>query len=201
MDETLTPQNWPGHTRYLPLELRARAVTVMPGECKYSREGAVFTTLLGSCVSLCLIDSEARVGGMNHFMLPGDYDPDHLVSQSARYGGYAMEFLINEVLKLGAIKQRLQAKVFGGANFMADVPSVGEKNIEFARYYLASERIPIVSSDLGGDCARRIYFSSSDSRVLLKRLKGSVRRLIERERALGNRIIAAPPRHEITLFD
>lgn len=201
MDETLTAQNWPRHSRYLPLEFRARAVTVMPGECKYSADGAVFTTLLGSCVSLCLTDPVAGAGGMNHFMLPGDCDSENLISRSARYGGYAMEFLINEVLKLGAVKERLQAKLFGGANFILDVPSVGEKNIEFARFYLASERIPIISSDLGGGCARRIYFSARDGRVMLKRLKGNARRLVERERLFSSRVNAVPSPHEITFFE
>ncbi|WP_234984201.1 chemotaxis protein CheD [Roseivivax jejudonensis] len=118
----------------------------------------VFTTLLGSCVATCLCDPIAGVGGMNHFLLAGR---DGEMGNSERYGSYAMEVLINALLKLGARKSRLEAKLFGGATMGGGIGRIGAANCVFARDYLNTEKIPLVSSSLGGERARRLRYRPS----------------------------------------
>jgi len=110
-------------------------------------------TILGSCVSACLYDPLRGVGGMNHFLL-ADGDGQ----EAMRYGVYAMEILINDLLKMGASRDRLQAKLFGGAKIMERLNDIGAENARFARKFLATEGIPVVSESLGGRRARRIEF-------------------------------------------
>ncbi len=110
-------------------------------------------TILGSCVAACLYDPLRGVGGMNHFLLAeGDGQ------EAMRYGAYAMEVLINDLLKLGASRDRLEAKLFGGAKIMDRLNDIGAENILFARKFLATEGIPVVGESLGGRRARRIEF-------------------------------------------
>ena len=115
----------------------------------------VLTTVLGSCVAACIRDSVARVGGMNHFLLPkGDgNDRDALC-----YGVNAMELLINGLMRHGGLRERMEAKVFGGANVMAALSDIGSRNGAFARHFLAEEGIRLVSADLGGTLPRRIEY-------------------------------------------
>ena len=122
------------------------AVKVLPGEYYVSNEDLVIMTVLGSCIAACIWDGNARTGGMNHFMLPdGDGSEG-----SGRYGSYAMELLINEMFKLGARRETMQAKIFGGAQVMAGFTTmnVGERNTRFVLDYLSTERIPVVSQDV-----------------------------------------------------
>lgn len=150
------------------------AIKVLPGEYFATKERKLIVTVLGSCVSVCLRDPIAGVGGMNHFLLPMDErgTPD-LVAASARYGVYAMEILINHLMKLGAKKENLQAKVFGGANVLPGMPNskVGTKNSEFVRLYLSKEHIEIYSSDLQGVQPRKVFFFTDSGKVLIKKLK------------------------------
>jgi len=150
------------------------AVKVLPGEYFVSNEDIVVQTVLGSCIAACLWDGRSRVGGMNHFMLPDGDTGDG----SGRYGSYAMELLINEMLKLGARRETMQAKVFGGAQVMAGFTSmnVGERNTQFVQDYLATERIPIVSQDVLDIHPRKVCFFrlpekpwSSDSPIRIRR--------------------------------
>ena len=131
---------------YLDHHFQHNAVKVLPGEYFVADESMVIMTVLGSCIAACLWDSRARVGGMNHFMLP---DGD-LADASGRYGSYAMELLINEMLKMGARRETMQAKIFGGAQVMHNFTTmnVGERNTNFVLNYLHTERIPIVSEDV-----------------------------------------------------
>lgn len=139
---------------------------VLPGDFRVSREPVVFTTLLGSCVAACLYDPTHRVAGLNHFLLPVQRAPDLAplaLTQTGRYGIDAMELLINALLKQGAERTRLRAKVFGGAALM-DLPreipgqAIGEANVRFIREFLEAERIPIEAEDLGGNRGRVIHF-------------------------------------------
>ncbi len=132
------------------------AVKVLPGEYFVARESLVIMTVLGSCIAACLWDSRMHVGGMNHFMLPEADGGD----ASGRYGSYAMELLINEMMKLGARRETLQAKIFGGGQVMANftTTNVGERNTRFVRDYLATERIPVVSEDVLDICPRKVVF-------------------------------------------
>lgn len=140
-----------------------RTTTVIQGEHRLSGDpGEVMTTLLGSCVAVCLHDPHRRVGGMNHFLLPegGQGDPS-----SARYGLHAMELLINGLLKLGASRAELVAKAFGGARIRDGLYAAGPANAAFARRFLADEGIPCLTTSLGGDRARRVRFWPATGRV------------------------------------
>jgi chemotaxis protein CheD len=119
-------------------------------------QSIVLTAILGSCVACCLHDPLARVGGMNHFLLPGDVSSG---DDSLRYGVNSMELLINGLLRRGARRDRLEAKLFGGARVLAGLSDVGSQNAAFARRFLKAEGIPTVAESLGGDQARRVRFS------------------------------------------
>lgn len=144
------------------------AVKVLPGEHFVSNENMLMMTVLGSCISACLWDASARVGGMNHFMLPDSGNAEGC----GRYGTYAMELLINEMIKRGARRETMQAKVFGGAQVMAGFSSmnVGERNTQFVLAYLAMERIPVVSQDVLDIHPRKVCFFPSSGKALVKRL-------------------------------
>lgn len=142
------------------------AVKVLPGEYFVHDEDILITTTLGSCIAACLWDRERRIGGMNHFMLPeGSGD-------SGRYGSYAMELLINEMMKRGASRLTMEAKVFGGGAVISGMNSinVGERNTQFVTDYLQTERIPIVSRDVMDIYARKVCFLPASGKAMVKRL-------------------------------
>jgi chemotaxis protein CheD len=135
-----------------------KTIPIVQGEHAVSADPAtVFSTVLGSCVAVCLHDAMTAVGGMNHFLLPGD-DASRRGRDVERYGVQLMEVLINDLMKLGARRERLQAKVFGGAKIVRGLGNVGAANAEFARTFLSHEGIRIVAADLGGARARRVQF-------------------------------------------
>lgn len=144
------------------------AVKVLPGEYFVSGEDLMIMTVLGSCIAACIWDGRSRAGGMNHFMLP---DGDSL-DGGGRYGSYAMELLINKLLKAGARRESMQAKVFGGAQVMAGFTSmnVGERNTQFVLDYLSTERIPVVSQDVLDIHPRKVCFFPVTGKALVKRL-------------------------------
>lgn len=144
------------------------AAKVLPGEYFVAREQLAIMTVLGSCIAACLWDSRMRVGGMNHFMLPDGEAGD----SSGRYGSYAMELLINEMMKLGARRETLQAKIFGGGQVMANFTTmnVGERNTRFVQDYLATERIPVVSEDVLDIYPRKVVFFPVTGKAMVKRL-------------------------------
>jgi chemotaxis protein CheD len=142
------------------------------GEIYASATPATIETILGSCVSVCLFDKQMKTGGMNHILLPGKGDMSKF-DGGARYGINAMEMLINKLMKLGARKKRLQAKLFGGAHIMQSLKkenSPGLKNIAFIEKFMELENIPIVSRDTGGVNARRVHFHTHTGDVYLKTL-------------------------------
>lgn len=141
---------------------RRNAVHVIQGEYAVSAEVDTFLcTLLGSCVSACIRDPHAGVGGLNHFLLPeGDGSPGNL-----SYGVNAMELLINDLLSRGARRDRLEAKLFGGARMIRSAHDIGAQNAEFAKGFLAAEAISLTGSSLGGNQARRIEFWPASGRV------------------------------------
>lgn len=149
-------------------------IEIGPGEHYVGTSGVVIKTLLGSCVAVCLYDPIAKVIGMNHFLLAADNlkRADILDSRAGHYGMHAMESVINSMSKLGANKNRIQSKVFGGGNVVkqlirddGDFKTVGDQNIAFAFEFLKRERIPIQKHDVGGKCGRIIYFDSNDFSV------------------------------------
>ncbi|CAN5379894.1 chemoreceptor glutamine deamidase CheD [soil metagenome] len=164
---------------------RKEAVKVLPGEYFVDSNDILIMTTLGSCIAACLWDTRAKVGGLNHFLLP-DGDGD-----SGRYGSYAMELLINELLKRGASRSTLEAKVFGGGQVIAgmETMNVGERNTRFVLDYLRTERIPVVSKDVLDVCARKVCFIPSSGKVLVKRLASTnTAALLAREKAAAQRI-------------
>lgn len=146
--------------------------TVMQGEAFASAdESVVMSTVLGSCVATCLYDPLARVGGMNHYLLAKPLDQSIACSDGS-YGLFLMELLINEMLKLGAVKGRMKARLYGGANISAGLGRIGSDNAEFARQFLRDESIQTVFEDLEGNCARRVEFSPANGRVRARKVAG-----------------------------
>jgi chemotaxis protein CheD len=145
------------------------AVKVLPGEYYVDTEDMLVMTTLGSCIAACLWDRNAKVGGMNHFMLPEGG------SDSGRYGSYAMELLINEMMKRGASRQTLEAKVFGGGAVIGGMSTinVGERNTAFVMDYLKTERIPVVSKDVLDVYPRKVCFLPHSGKAMVKRLAPS----------------------------
>lgn len=135
-----------------------RRIHIVQGEYRVTDDpDVVVSTLLGSCVAACIRDPVAGVGGMNHFLLPGEDGRSH-DHEAERYGDYLMELLINGLMKQGAHRDRLEAKLFGGARMMSGLSDIGKKNAEFAERYLRHEGIGVVGRDLGGDRGRRLQY-------------------------------------------
>ncbi|PWT71548.1 MAG: chemoreceptor glutamine deamidase CheD [Proteobacteria bacterium] len=148
-------------------------VKVFPGEFHIARKAdETLVTVLGSCVSACIRDPRNGIGGMNHFMLPsGEADAWGGASQSTRYGNFAMEKLINELIKAGCSRENMEIKVFGGGNVTTSSSMVGTKNANYVLRYLQAEGLKCAVQDLGGDYPRRIQYSPATGRVV-RRLLG-----------------------------
>ncbi|UCV04523.1 chemoreceptor glutamine deamidase CheD [Dechloromonas denitrificans] len=195
-DEHLASNRY--HDRNFGLE----AAKILPGEYFVSESGMLLVTVLGSCVAACIRDTDAGVGGMNHFMLPDDGGRE-TVGSSARYGTYAMEVLINHLLKMGARRNRLEAKVFGGGAVLASLSSsnVGVRNAEFVLNYLKTEKIPVVAKDLLDSYPRKVYYFPQTGRVLVKKLhRVHNETLFSRERDYKERLSSAKVEGDIELF-
>ena len=167
-------------------------VIIYPGEF-YVSSRDVMGTVLGSCISVCIKDKKTGLAGMNHFMLPGDVRSEEMFfSASAKYGMFAMEQLINEMIKKKGSKKDFEAKVFGGGHVLSFRKSDGnvpEANIEFVRAFLRMEQITIVKEDVGGYAGRKIIFFPETARVLLKRLETTVdSRIIKAEQSYKARL-------------
>lgn len=167
---------------------KTEAVKILPGEYYVDEEDVLIMTTLGSCIAACLWDRQAHVGGMNHFMLPeGSGD-------NGRYGSYAMELLINELLKKGASRMTLEAKVFGGGAVISGMNSinVGERNTKFVMNYLATERIPIVSKDVMEIYPRKVCFLPHSGKAMVKRLSPAhPEALVAQDRNAAQRAVPA----------
>ncbi|WP_374341575.1 chemoreceptor glutamine deamidase CheD [Azonexus sp.] len=188
--------------RYYDRHFGAEAAKILPGEYFVSSEGMLLVTVLGSCVAACIRDGDSGIGGMNHFMLPDDGGRD-TVGTSARYGTYAMEVLINHLLKMGARRNRLEAKVFGGGAVLASLSSsnVGARNAEFVLDYLKTEKIPVVAKDLLDSYPRKVYYFPASGRVLVKKLhRVHNETLFSRERDYKARLSQEPMAGDVELF-
>lgn len=165
---------------------------ILPGEYYVTRGGEWIVTVLGSCVSACIRDPEAGVGGMNHFMLPdsnrerrGHTD----VGLAHRYGSYAMEYMINDILKLGADRTRLEVKIVGGSRILAHMTDIGQRNIAFVRQYLQREGFLIAGEDVGSPHPRKVYYDVLTGRVRVKKLPAQSRESIALEELGYQRVI------------
>ena len=155
---------------------------VLPGEFYVSNQDEIITTVLGSCVSTCIRDDVAGVGGINHFMLANDTGREG--GESLRYGLFAIERLINEVLKHGGNRERLEVKVFGGARVIPGMGDIGRANVEFVRKYLAQEGMTSVAEDVGMNFARRLRYHPLTGQAMVKQLPvNEVKTVVESEKA------------------
>lgn len=189
--------------RYYDTRLGKNVVRILPGDYQVTGDDVGLVTTLGSCVSACIRDVVSGIGGINHFMLPDSELNAENVS-SARYGSYAMEVLINELLKHGARRENLEAKVFGGANVLSSITScdVGLRNAEFVRHYLDNEQIPIAAEDMGDSCPRKIVFFPKTGRVLVMRLSKALNRAeLDAERVYQEGLRKKPVAGAVELFD
>lgn len=192
IDELKAQPRKPGEASFFFYEahFKADAVKVLPGEYFVHHEDILIMTTLGSCIAACLWDRERRIGGMNHFMLPeGNGGTD-----SGRYGSYAMELLINELMKKGASRLTLEAKVFGGGAVISGMNSinVGERNTEFVLDYLKTERIPVVSKDVMDVYPRKVCFFPASGKAMVKRLAPTnTDALVAQDRAAAQRALPA----------
>ena len=168
-------------------------ITLHPGEYWISREPVVFSTLLGSCVSVCMYDPIASVMGMNHFLLANNRFVSNgsvLNSDAGRYGIHAMELLINGLIRQGAKRGRLKAKAFGGGNVLGNCANdqtgfacVSRANVHFVREFLENDKIPLLAADLGGNFGRQIHFTGDDYSVYVKKIQSQQSAwLVEEER-------------------
>lgn len=188
--------------RYYDRHFESEAAKILPGEYFVTDKGILLVTVLGSCVAACIRDTKTGMGGMNHFMLPDDGGRE-TVGASARYGTYAMEVLINHLLKMGARRNSLEAKVFGGGAVMASLTSsnVGTRNAEFVLNYLKVEKIPIVAKDLLDSYPRKVYYFPDSGRVMVKKLhRVHNETLFTREKDYKDRLSGAKVEGDIELF-
>lgn len=192
-------------TLYFDRTFDCEAAKISPGEYYYTDKDMVIVTVLGSCVSACIRDTVSGIGGMNHFMLPDSAaaDKDSPVSESMRYGAYAMEVLINQLLRNGARRENLEAKIFGGGNVLKSFTTinVGDRNAIFVRKFLKEERIRVTSEDLLDIYPRKVYYFPKTGRVLVKKLKNMHNdTLAKREEAYAGKLKISDVGGEIDLF-
>ncbi len=187
--------------RYWSAEHKSVVAKIKPGEYYVTRSGEVLTTVLGSCVAACIRDPDRGVGGMNHFMLPaGGTNKTGVIDDALRYGNFAMEHLINDIVKYGGRKQNLEIKVFGGANIGGGVgQNVGKGNVDFICCFLRSEGYRAVSKDLGGVQARKIIYFPETGRILLKKLDASSD-VARQDRSMLATLTEKPVHGEVELF-
>jgi len=182
------------------------AARLLPGEYFVTlHDEAVYTTL-GSCISACIRDRVSGIGGMNHFMLPISSNTDSSWkaadnSASTRYGNFAMEHLINDILKNGGKRQNLEAKIFGGGRIIANMTDVGLRNIAFARDYLQTEGLKVTSEDVGDTFPRMVVYFPATGKVRVKRLRSlHANTIVEMETRYLNTIEQKPVSGDIELF-
>jgi chemotaxis protein CheD len=180
-----------------PPWLAYRAQHVPPGSFGIaSEDGVVLSTLLGSCIAACLFDPGRRIGGLNHFLLPEG-------EGTMLYGDHAMEVLLNAILTRGGRRPNIVAKIFGGARMAcgASILNVGERNIRFARAYLAKEGFPVLAEDVGGSRARRIWLHAGTGRVWVESVQtGEAQPLAASERRYQDDLSRQQPAGEIDIF-
>ncbi len=192
------------HRFFDPVEC-TDSVKILPGELYVTRRVEIVTTVLGSCVAACIRDPVAGVGGMNHFLLPscerGGGAASEVLSDAMRYGNFAMECLVNTILKYGGRRERLEIKLFGGGRIMSDMTDVGASNVRFVMQYLRSEGLVAVAADVGDVHPRRVVYYPISGRVRVKRLAAvSMRGIAAGEKEYSKRIGERPVGGDVELF-
>lgn len=196
-----------GHiSRHIDHRLNAVIAKLLPGEYYVTTQGELIATVLGSCVSACVRDRELRIGGMNHFMLPVDASEGNsawgdTASAATRFGNIAMEMLINDILKLGGRRERLEVKLVGGGKVLDAMTDIGARNIAFVREYVRAEGFRVVGEDLGSVFPRKVLYDPATGDAKVKKLmRSQPEDIIARERTYQKRIDKAPVSGDIELF-
>jgi len=191
-------------SRYFDRQLNATIVQIVQGDYYVTgHPGEVLTTVLGSCIAACVRDPVAACGGMNHFLLPDAGDETQPYSTAMRYGSFSMEQLINAVLAAGGRRDRLEVKVFGGANVVRTLSGIGHKNADFVERFLSKEGFPILASDLRGFLPRKVRFFPASGKVQLRAIESQIASTVfaaEKSRAQAVKVEPAAG-GDIELFD
>ena len=186
-------------------KLKKPMTVLNPGEHFACRDDRILATLLGSCVAVCLKDEETGVCGMNHFMLPGDFrNMDIFANATGRYGMFAMELLIGEMIKQGGRREKLTAKIFGGGhvlNLGFREASVSESNVKFVKAFLSMEGIKIIGQDVGGHQGRKLLFFTQNGDVYVRKLASTAQaKVVKAEKAYQSRLAREQPKSGVTIF-
>lgn len=196
--------------RYWDAKNSVFVAKILPGEYYVTRHNEAILTVLGSCVSACISDRVNGIGGMNHFMLPQDNNASGVslghwhandTSSSTRYGNFAMEHLINEILKHGGKKENLEIKVFGGGQIMREATDVGRRNIAFINDYINTEGLRLIAEDVADIFPRKVMYYPVSGRARVKKLKSlHTEKVVEREKSYMSNIAVEPAAGNIDLF-
>ncbi len=200
------PRGFEHVKRYWDKTSNSVAVKILPGEYYVTTSDELVVTVLGSCISACIRDPMAKVGGMNHFMLPsnagygGGWKTGE-VSAATRYGNFAMEHMINEILKQGGQRKNMEVKIFGGGRILTQMTDIGKRNIVFVKDYLRTEGLSLVAHDVGDIYPRKVVYHPLSGRVRVKKLRALHNNtIIEREFAYMQELEKKPVEGEIDLF-
>jgi chemotaxis protein CheD len=193
--------------RYWDTRMGCPAAKILPGQYYVTRSEEVIVTVLGSCVSACIRDRIFGIGGMNHFMLPNGSATqskswcNELDDDAARYGVYAMELLINDVLKNGGHRQNLEVKITGGGRMLANMSDIGRRNIDFVNKFLTTEGLKVVAEDLGDIYPRKVCYFPNTGRLRVKKLRtmhnGAI---LQREEVYRQDLHKQVPRGDVEIF-
>ena len=182
------------------------AAKILPGEYYVTTHNELIITTLGSCISACVRDRIYGVGGMNHFMLPekmneSDSWRNSRINLANRYGSYAMENLINDILKNGGERQNLEIKIFGGGRILARMTDIGKRNIAFIDNYIATEGLDLLAKDVGNNYPRKVVYHPLSGKVKVKKLKSLQNdTIVKRETRYLQNIQQRPVEGDIELF-
>lgn len=188
-EENQVGNYYEGPDRYYDQVHEISVIKLYSGDYYVAKQpGEMIMTILGSCVAACIRDPFMGIGGMNHFLLPGDKE-QQAFDASTRYGVFAMEKLINEILKAGGVKKRLEVKLFGGANVIEASTLIGERNVEFVRRFMKEEGLKVDSEHLGGIHPRRLHYYPSTGQAMMRSLKRKDDlRVVAEERAYARKL-------------
>jgi chemotaxis protein CheD len=193
--------------RYWDPRNETYAAKLLPGEYYVSIKGEMITTVLGSCISACIRDKVFGIGGMNHFMLPDHVDSasgsweNTKANAATRYGSYAMEHLVNDILKQGGRRENLEVKLFGGGQVLRIGTNIGGRNAEFAESYVRTEGLKLAAIDVEGPFPRKVNYYPGTGKVYVKRLQGIHNEtIVRREEKYMNSLEVSPIETEIDLF-
>lgn len=195
-------------------KFKAPLITIFPGEIYISSSEEIISTVLGSCIAVCLYDLENNIGGMNHFMLPKSnkhnshistknhlLDMDELTDNAMRFGITAMDVLLAKMVKKGAQRKNIRAKIFGGGNVLTSMtirPTVGERNIEFAKSYLKTEGITLENEHIAENIGRKIFFLTGSSSVFVKAIP--INKANENDKIYREKLSVKKIKTDITIF-